>query len=177
MESIPGHLKSLKKYRYELVSLPRNGSERHSESIFLFFVARTGIPTCFLFRGMVRNGIPKICIYLVPRYGIPSCVLFRRRVRNRIMGVYFYFCSSERNSEVVFSSAEGFGTEFRDFLFPGITGIPSEITICSVYSVFRGIIFLSEIPNPSPGKRVGTKRQAVRSVHHVQNHTCRVTPL
>ncbi len=97
---------------------------------------------------MARNEIPKICICLGPRNGIPSCVLFRRRVRNRIMGVYFYFCSSERNSEVVFSSAEGFGTEFRDFLFRGITGIPSEITICSVYSVFRGIIFLSEIPNP-----------------------------
>jgi hypothetical protein len=68
---------------------------------------------------------------------------------------------SERNSEnlhlfwfhgtefrVVFSSAEGFGTEFRDFLFRGRTGIPSEITICSDYSVFRGIIFLAEIPNP-----------------------------
>jgi hypothetical protein len=69
---------------------------------------------------------------------------------------------SERNSEslllflfygtefrAVFSSAEGFGTEFRSFLFRGTAGIPSEITICSVYSVFRGIIFLSEIPNPS----------------------------
>jgi hypothetical protein len=51
---------------------------------------------------------------------------------------------------VIFSSAEGFGTEFRDFLFRGRAGIPSEITICSVYSVFRGIIFLSEIPNPIP---------------------------
>ncbi len=40
---------------------------------------------------------------------------------------------------VVFSSAEGFGTEFRGFLFRGTAGIPSEITICSVYSVFRGI--------------------------------------
>jgi hypothetical protein len=50
---------------------------------------------------------------------------------------------------LIFSSAEGFGTEFRDFLFRGTTGIPSEITICSVYSVFRGIIFLSEIPNPT----------------------------
>jgi hypothetical protein len=51
---------------------------------------------------------------------------------------------------VVFSSAEGFGTEFRQFLFRGTAGIPSEITICSVYSVFRGIIFWSEIPNPNP---------------------------
>ncbi len=89
--------------------------------------------------------------------------------------VFFFFCSTERNSKffslalkcsegnseslllflfngtefrVVFSSAEGFGTEFREFLFRGTAGIPSEIAICSVYSVFRGIIFLSEIPNP-----------------------------
>jgi hypothetical protein len=49
---------------------------------------------------------------------------------------------------VVLSSTEGFGTEFREFLFRGTAGIPSEITICSDYSVFRGNIFLSEIPNP-----------------------------
>jgi hypothetical protein len=77
----------------------------------------------------------------------------------------FFFSSadgSERNSEslllfffygteyrVVFFSSEGFGTEFRGFLFRGTAGIPSEITSCSVYSVFRGIIFLSEIPNPT----------------------------
>jgi hypothetical protein len=85
---------------------------------------------------------------LVSRNGIPSCVLFRRSVRNRIMGVCFYFFVHGTEFRVVFSSAEGFGTEFRDFLFRGTTGIPSEIAICSVYSVFRGIIFLSKIPNP-----------------------------
>jgi hypothetical protein len=37
---------------------------------------------------------------LVPRNGIPSCVLFRRTVRNRIMAVCFYYCSTERNSEL-----------------------------------------------------------------------------
>jgi hypothetical protein len=37
---------------------------------------------------------------LVPRNRIPSCVLFHRRVQNRIMGVCFYFCSTERNSEL-----------------------------------------------------------------------------
>ncbi len=46
----------------ELISLPRNGSRRHSESLFLFFVAQKGIPSCDLFRGMIRNGIPRICI-------------------------------------------------------------------------------------------------------------------
>jgi hypothetical protein len=43
--------------------------------------------------------------------------------------------SSERNSE--------------SFLFRGTAGIQLEQTNCSVYSVFRGIIFLSEIANPT----------------------------
>ncbi len=98
-------------------------------------------------------------------------------VRNGISRVCYYFCSTERNSElfslprkgsernsasmllflihgtefrVVFFSAEGFGMDVREFLFRGTAGISSEITICSVSSVFHGIIFLSEIPNPSP---------------------------
>ncbi len=44
--------------------------------------------------------------------------------------------SSERNSE--------------SFMFRGTVGIPSELTISSVYSVFRGRIILSEIANPAP---------------------------
>jgi hypothetical protein len=59
------------------------------------------------------------------------------------------FLSHGTEFRVDFSSAEGFGTKFRDFLFRGTTEIPSEIAVCSVYSVFRGIIFLSEIPNPN----------------------------
>jgi hypothetical protein len=68
----------------------------------IFFDARKGIPSCVLFRGMVRNRIPRMCIcrILVPRNGIPRCILFRRRVRNRIMGFSFYFFTTERNSEL-----------------------------------------------------------------------------
>jgi hypothetical protein len=106
----------------------------------IFFVARKGIPSCVLFcSGMVRNGIPRI---LVPRNGIPSCVLFRRRVRNRITGVCFYFCSTERNTELFSLPRKGSERNSET------TGIPSEITICSDFSVFHGIIFLSEISNP-----------------------------
>jgi hypothetical protein len=109
-------------------------------------------------------------------------------VRSGIPRVSFYFCSTERNSglfslllkssegnseslfliwlhgtefRVVFSSAEGFVREFRDFLFRGTVGIPSEITICSVYSVFRGIIFLSEIPNLIQDKRSAREPEPV----------------
>jgi hypothetical protein len=83
----------------ELVSLPRNGSERHSESLFLFFVAR---------KGRVAISIPQNNL----EWNSENFLLFWLH-----------------------------GTEIRDFLFRGTTGIPSEITICSVYSVFRGIIF------------------------------------
>jgi hypothetical protein len=110
--------------------------------------------------------LPRFCSELV---SLPR----KKMVQNGIPRVYFYFCcmernfelcslprnGSERNSENLHLfwfhgtkfrvSAEGLGTEFRDFPFRGTTGIPSEITICSVYSVFRGIIFLSEIPSPT----------------------------
>ncbi len=59
-----------------------------------------------------------------------------------------------------FSSAERFRTEFPEFsvprngsernsesfLFRGTAGIPPELTKCSVYSVFRGIIFCRKLP-------------------------------
>ncbi len=45
--------------------------------------------------------------------------------------VCFFYCSTERNSEC----------RSETFLFGGIARIPSEKTICFVFSVFRGIIF------------------------------------
>ncbi len=107
----------------ELFSLPWNGPERKSESLLLFFVPWNGIPSCFLFRWRVWKGILRIC---------------------------FYFCSRERNSELFSLPRKGPERNSENFLFHGTAGIPSDITICSVYSVysvFRGIIFLSEIPN------------------------------
>ncbi len=60
------------------------------------------------------------CIF-VPWYGILSI---------------FLFCGMpERNSQ--------------SFLFRETPRIPSEQTICFLYSAFRGIIFLLEIPNPT----------------------------
>jgi hypothetical protein len=137
-----------------LVSLPRNGSEWHFESTFLFFVARKGIPSCVLFRGMVRNGIPRICIYFASTERNSELCFLPQKGSEQNYGSFLLFLFHGTEFRVVFSSAEGFGTEFRDFLFRGTTGIPSEITICSVYSVFRGIIFLSEIPNPNTASSV-----------------------
>ncbi len=121
-----------------------------------------GIPSGFLFRGMVLNGIPSSFLFremvwngfqgfasiFVLWNGIPSYFLFRRRVRNGIRMVCFYFCSAERNSELFYLPGKGSERNSERFLFRGTAGIPSEITICSVYSVFHGIIFLAEIRNP-----------------------------
>ncbi len=111
----------------------------------IFSVARKGIPVCVLFRGTVRNGIPRIC---TERNSEWCSLLQKGSEQNYGSLLLFLFHGTE--FRVIFSSAEGFGTEFWDFLFRGTTGIPSEITICSVYSVFRDINFLSEIPNPMP---------------------------
>ncbi len=122
---------------------------RHSKSIFIFFVARKEISNCVLFRGMVRNGIPRICIYFSSTERNSELFSLPQKGSEQNYGCLFLFLVHGTEFRGVFSSTEGFGTEFRDFLFRGTTGIPSEITICSVYSVFRGIIFLSEIPNPT----------------------------
>jgi hypothetical protein len=103
----------------------------------------------FLFRGMLRNGIPKVYFnFFCTERNSELCSLPRNGSERNSENLHlFWFHGTEFRDD--FSSAEGFGTGFRDFLFRGTTGIPSEITICSVYSVFRGIIFLSEIPNPT----------------------------
>jgi hypothetical protein len=106
----------------ELFSLPRNGSERHSESFFLFLFHGMEFRVVFSSAEWFGTEFREFASIFVPRNAIQSCFLFRGRARNG-------------NSE--------------SFLFRGTAGIPSEITICSVYSVFRGIIFLSEIPNPN----------------------------
>jgi hypothetical protein len=67
--------------------LPRNGLEWHSERC-LYFCSTERKPELFLFRGMVRNGIPRGYFFSIfdPQDGIPS----------------------------FFSTAAGFGTEFSE---------------------------------------------------------------
>ncbi len=83
------------------------------------FVPRNGIPNCFLFRGMVQNGIPRVC---------------------------FYFCSTAQNSWHFFPLWNGSERNFESFLFRRTAGIPPEQINSSVYSVFRGIIFCRKLP-------------------------------
>ncbi len=145
-----------------MVSLPQNGSERHSESIFLFFVARERIPSCVLFCGMVRNRIPRISIYFGSTEWNSELFSLPQKGSEQNYGSLFLFLVHGTEFRVVFSSTEGFGT----------TGIPSDITICSVYSVFRGIIFLSEISNSNPDqypdphwKQCGSTTQTKGIIH------------
>ncbi len=109
----------------------------------------------------------------VPRNGIPSCFFFRRMVRNRIPSDCFYFCSTERNSELFLFRTEWFRTEFREFA--SIFVPPSIFLLCGwfgtefrefcsaeqlefcrnktvVYAVFCGINFLLDIANPNFGE-------------------------
>ncbi len=72
----------------------------------------------------------------------------------------------------MFSSETCFWTKFwvfissseRKFLFRGTSWIPPEQTNCFVYSVSRGIIFLSEIANPSGDDRNCTFRPGQNKV-------------
>jgi hypothetical protein len=101
----------------ELVSLPRNGSEKHSESLFLFFVAQKGFRVVFFSAEWTSKSL---LLFWFHEREFPSCVLFRRRVWNRIMGVCFYFCSTEWNSELFFLLRKGIPRVFCSAEHPEI---------------------------------------------------------
>jgi hypothetical protein len=97
----------------------------HGTEFRAFSPPRTGSERkseSFLFRGMFQNGISRVC---------------------------FYFCSMVKNSEHSSPLWNGSERNSESFLFRGTAGIPPEQTNCAVYSDFRGIIFSSEIANPS----------------------------
>ncbi len=120
--------------------LPRNASEQNSESSFRFSFHGTEFRAVFFSGKCSGIKILKVCVY---------------------------FCSTETEVQSVFSSAKCSGTKFRKFASisvqryetptffspaecfsidfrGGTAGIPSEITNCFVYSVFRGIIFFGK---------------------------------
>ncbi len=97
---------------------------------------------------ILRTEFRELALLFVPRNGIPRCLLFRGMVRNRIPSVFFYFCSTARNFELFSLLWNGSEWNSESFLFCGTAGIPPEPSNCSVYSIFRGKMFLSEIANP-----------------------------
>jgi hypothetical protein len=129
--------------------LPRHASERNSESLLLFlfhgmefrvvfsseewfgtvfqvfasiFVPRNGIPSFFLFHGMVQNGIPQVLLL------------------NMFHGTEF---------RAFFSSGERFRTEFREFYVPRNSGNSAGTNqLCHLFRLPRNN-FLLETANPT----------------------------
>jgi hypothetical protein len=129
----------------ELCSLPRNGSERSSESLLLFLFHGTELRVVFSSAEWFGSEFREFLFQ-----GTEFRVVFSTAEgsRNGVMRVCFYFYSTERNSELFSLPRKGSERNSESFLFGGTAGIRSEITICSVYYFFRGI-FLSEITNPN----------------------------
>ncbi len=105
----------------ELFSLPQNGSERNSKCLYLHLFHGTEIQVVFSSLEWLRTGFQELLLFL--------------------------FQGTKLRPH--FSSAEWFGMEFREISIPRNSGILMEQTNCSVYSIFRSLIFLSEIANPS----------------------------
>ncbi len=72
---------------------------REFQEFASIFVPQNGIPSCFLFRGMVQKGIPRVFIYL---------------------------CSMLQNSEHFSPLTKGLEQNSESFLFRGTHGIPPE---------------------------------------------------
>jgi hypothetical protein len=111
-----------------LFSLLRNGSERNPELFSLLLKGSEGNSESWLlllFRGT------EFRVVSLPLKGWEG---------NSERLLLFLFGGTEFRD--VFSSAEGFGTEFQEFLFRGTAGIPSEIAICSVNSCAANFLAL-----------------------------------
>jgi hypothetical protein len=108
----------------------------------------------FLYETYFGREFQEFASIFVPRNGIPSCFFFRGIVQNGIPRVFFYLCSMLQNSEHFSPLRNGSEQNSESFLFRGTHGTLPEQTNCSVYSVFRRIIFLSEIANPNCNLRI-----------------------
>jgi hypothetical protein len=109
------------------------------------FVPRTELRVVFFSAEWFKTEFQVFASIFVPRNRIPSCFLFRRMVQNGILRVSFFFCSTVQNSEHFFSSAERFGTKFRKFYVTRAS--PNSAGTNQLFRpVFLGIIFWSEQP-------------------------------
>ncbi len=128
--------------RFTEESLPRLTTEGKWHEKYWFYKKSCSSKQNVFVRDSFGREFQEFASIFVPGNGIPSCWLFRGMVRNRNPRVCFYFCSTERNSELFslprngsernpeslllflfhsaefqafFSFAERFGTEFREF--------------------------------------------------------------
>ncbi len=119
---VPGFHYGFTERNSELFSLPRNGSERNSESLLLFLFHGTEFRVVFSFAEGLGTEFRELALLLFHK------TEFR----------------------VVFSSAEGFGTEFREFCVPrNSRNSVGNNHLFRLFSLPRNYFFLSEIPNPT----------------------------
>jgi hypothetical protein len=105
----------------ELFSLPRNSLEWHSEGLLLFLFHGMEVRVVFSSAEWFGTEFREV---IDPRNGIPSCFLFRGMVRNGISKVCFYFWSTERNSQLFSLPRKGSKRNSESFLFSRTVGIP-----------------------------------------------------
>ena len=91
------------------------------------------------------DGIQRVPSIFVPQNRIP--VIFSSAEDSEPYSESsFYFCSTERNSELFSFPRKGSEWNSESFLFCGTAGIPSEIPICSGYSSSVELFFCRKFP-------------------------------
>jgi hypothetical protein len=110
----------------ELFLLPLKGSEGNSKSMLLFLFHETKFWVVFSSAEVFGREFQEFASIFVPQNGIPSCFLFRGMVQNGIPRVFFYLCSMLQNSEHFSPLPKGSEQNSESFLFRGTHGIPPE---------------------------------------------------
>jgi hypothetical protein len=98
---------------------------------------------------MLWNKIPKVYLYFDPKNGIPSCFLFREMLRNNISKFLFYLCVAVRNSEQFFLPRNGSEFNSESFCVPRIilnSVKNNHLSICSSIPSSAEQFFCRKLP-------------------------------
>ncbi len=109
-----------------------------------FFWHYLGFQVMAILCWAAKNSLRGTATIFVPRNGIPSWFLFRWMVWNRIPSASILFHGTE--FRVVFSSAEWFGTEFREFPIP--RNSRNSAGTNQLFRLFRNNFFGRKLPTP-----------------------------
>ncbi len=110
----------------EQVSLPRNGSERNSDSLLLYLFHGTEFRVVFSSAEGFGREFREYASIFVSTERNSELFSIPLKCSEGNSESLLLFLLNGMEFRVVFSFAEGFGTEFRGFLFRGTAGIPSE---------------------------------------------------
>jgi hypothetical protein len=99
---------------------------REFREFFSIFVPRNGIPSCFLFRGIVLSRIPSVCFYFCSTERNSELFSLPRNGSERNSESLLLFCCIVHNSEHFSPLRNCSERNFESFLFRGTAGIPPE---------------------------------------------------